>query len=207
MQYTSKQITLPLDILTLRCWSTLLSMHEIDTCFWSTWPWKNPPMGKTNLEQIYIEGLKAKCTTQETYTSEPGTIATTLGCLGVPWRPPHKPCEVRRHLTWWAFLLFVCFVFILILWFAFALACLWTCLVFVFFFEVASLSQENLLQVMVHMQKPNKGWILPSQAPSTSHELYLLSTSYNPPRMSHFLAWCTLLPRMLHHLKKFHLPP
>jgi hypothetical protein len=45
---------------------------------------KPPPMGKTSLEQIYIEGLKAKCTTHETYTSGPGTIATTLGYLGVP---------------------------------------------------------------------------------------------------------------------------
>jgi hypothetical protein len=44
---------------------------------------EKPPMGKTSLEQIYIEGLKAKCTTQETYTSEPGTIETTLRCLRV----------------------------------------------------------------------------------------------------------------------------
>ena len=42
------------------------------------------PMGKANLEKIYIEGLKEKCTTQETYTSEPSTIVTTLRCLGVP---------------------------------------------------------------------------------------------------------------------------
>jgi hypothetical protein len=41
-------------------------------------------MGKTSLEQIYIKGLKEKCTTKETYTSEPGTIATNIGCLGVP---------------------------------------------------------------------------------------------------------------------------
>ena len=40
-------------------------------------------MGKTSLEQMYIEGLKEKCTTQETYTSEPDTIATTIGCLGL----------------------------------------------------------------------------------------------------------------------------
>jgi hypothetical protein len=45
---------------------------------------EKPPMGKTSLEKIYIEGLKEKCTTHETYTSEPGTIETTLGCLGVP---------------------------------------------------------------------------------------------------------------------------
>ena len=74
---------------------------------------ENPPMGKTNLEQIYIEGLKAKSTTQETYTSEPGTIATTLGCLGVPRRLSHKPCEVRCPLPWWVFLPLACFVFIL----------------------------------------------------------------------------------------------
>jgi hypothetical protein len=41
-------------------------------------------MGKTSLEKIYKEGLKEKSTTQETYTSEPGTIETTFGCLGVP---------------------------------------------------------------------------------------------------------------------------
>jgi hypothetical protein len=41
-------------------------------------------MGRTSLEQIYIEELKEKCTTHETYTSEPGTIKTTLGFLGVP---------------------------------------------------------------------------------------------------------------------------
>jgi hypothetical protein len=60
-------------------------MHEIDTyVFGQHDPGKPPPMGKTSLEKIYIEGLKEKCTTQETYTSEPGTIATTLRCLGVP---------------------------------------------------------------------------------------------------------------------------
>jgi hypothetical protein len=48
------------------------------------WRQKKKNIGKTSLEQIYIEGLKAKCTTQETYKREPGTIATTLGCLGVP---------------------------------------------------------------------------------------------------------------------------
>jgi len=41
-------------------------------------------MGKTSLEQIYIEGLKEKCTTQETYTIETGRIETTLGFLGFP---------------------------------------------------------------------------------------------------------------------------
>jgi hypothetical protein len=45
---------------------------------------ENPPMGKTSLEKIYIEGLKEKCTTQETYTSELGIMKTTLGILGVP---------------------------------------------------------------------------------------------------------------------------
>jgi len=107
-------------------------MHEIDTCFWSAWPWKNPPMGKTGLEQIYIEGLKAKCSTQETYTSESGTIETTLGRLGVPWRPPHKPCEVRCPLPCWALHPFSCVVFILMLFFTFSLSFLWTFLAFVF---------------------------------------------------------------------------
>ena len=61
-------------------------MHEIDTyVFGQHEPGKPPPpMVKTSLEKIYIEGLKENCTTQETYTSEPGTIATLLGCLGVP---------------------------------------------------------------------------------------------------------------------------
>jgi hypothetical protein len=33
---------------------------------------------------MYIEGLKEKCTTWKTYTSEPDIIETLLGFLGVP---------------------------------------------------------------------------------------------------------------------------
>jgi hypothetical protein len=33
---------------------------------------------------MYIEGLKAKSTTRKTFKSEPVTIATLLGSLGVP---------------------------------------------------------------------------------------------------------------------------
>jgi hypothetical protein len=61
---------------------------------------EKPPHGENQFGQIYIEGLKEKCTTQETYTSELGTIETTLGCLGVPRRLSHKPCEVRCPLPW-----------------------------------------------------------------------------------------------------------
>jgi len=45
---------------------------------------EKPPWGKPVWSKMYIEGLKAKCTTWKTFTSELGTIATLLGSLGVP---------------------------------------------------------------------------------------------------------------------------
>jgi hypothetical protein len=59
-------------------------MHEIDTSVFDQHDPGKTPMGKTSLEYMYIEGLKEKCTTRKTYTSEPGTIATLLRCFGVP---------------------------------------------------------------------------------------------------------------------------
>jgi hypothetical protein len=48
---------------------------------------EKPPHGENQLEiDVYIWRSQSMSTTRKTNTSEPGTIATKLGCFGVPCR-------------------------------------------------------------------------------------------------------------------------
>jgi hypothetical protein len=54
---------------------------------------------------MYIEDLKGKVATRKTYTIEPSTIATTLGCFRVTCRCACYPFEQRHPLPWCALIL------------------------------------------------------------------------------------------------------